>query len=154
MAHPNSEYYTMPNKPIYNHFGKIFTPWLVKTDPGVSCLITHPVWHRNKSFTSTTGIIHTDITPLQLAWFFEWNYKIKTQMSVDNFDVENQVISKGEPIMLIIPFYRKKFSSNVNYVSSDKYDSLRKAGQNLTHTSMKGYCPYKNFRKNIGKLFL
>jgi hypothetical protein len=143
----------MENKPIYDHFGKIYTPWLVKTDPGVSCLVTHPVWHRNNSFTTTSGIVHTDITPLQLAWFFEWNYKIQTKMNVDNLDIENQVVPKGEPIMLIIPFYRKKYSSHINYVSTTKYDTLRRAGQNTTHTTIGGYCPYKDFRKKIGKLF-
>lgn len=152
-SHPNCEYETMPNKPIYNHFGKIYTPWSIKTDSGVSCLITHPVWHRNNTFTSATAVIHTDVTPLQLAWFFEWNYKIKTQMSLDNFDIENQVVPKGEPIILVIPYYRKKFTSHVNYVSSTKYNSLIKSQHHVTHTTIGGHCPYKNFRKNLGKLF-
>ncbi len=152
-VHEESQYQTMINKPIYGHFGKIHTPWLMKTSPGVSCLVTHPVGHRNKSFTSATGVVHTDKTPMNIAWFFEWNYKIKTGMSMDNFDIKNQVVPKGEPIILIIPFYRKNFTSKINYISDEKYDSINIIQKNLTSDSMGGQCPYKNFRKTFGRLF-
>ena len=29
---------------------------------------------------------------------------------IENIDLDNQVVPKGEPIILVIPFYRKKFS--------------------------------------------
>lgn len=151
--HPNVQYPTMPNKPIYGHFGKIHTPWVIKTDPGVSCLITHPWWHRNKLFTSSTAILHTDVAPFQIAWFFEWNYKIKTKMDFSDINIEKQVVSKGEPLILIIPFYRKTFSSKVNYISEDKINDLLNVQLSLTHDSIKSQCPYKNFKKTLGKLF-
>lgn len=150
--HGEEQYFTMPNKPIYGHFGKIPTPWSIKTDKGVSCLITHPIWH-NKSFTSSTAIVHTDQTPLRLAWFFEWNYKIQTKMDVDNMDYERQVISKGEPIILIIPFYRKKFSHKINYISEELFERLEDRQHHSTHKSITGSCPYIEFRKTLGKLF-
>jgi len=153
LPHLNRQYHTMPNKPIYGHFGKIFTPWIIKTDPGVSCLITHPWWHRNKSFTSSTAIMHTDFTPLIIPWFFEWNYKIETKMEIKNIDVEKQIVPKNEPLVLIIPFYRKTFSSKINYISEDKMNNLDYAQLHLTHDSTGSQCPYKNFRKTIGKLF-
>lgn len=153
VSHGETQYSTMPNKPIYGHFGKVLTPWIVKTDPGVSCLITHPVWHNNKNFTTTTAVFHTDKSPLKLAWFFEWNYKIKTKMNVDNIDIQNQVISKGEPIILIIPFYRKKFSSRINYVSENSIENMIKSARHLVHDTIRGECPYTNFRKTLGKLF-
>lgn len=152
-SHTTDQYFTMPNKPIYNHFGKVFTPWIIKTDPGVSCLITHPVWHNNKSFTSSTGVFHTDAVPLRLPWFFEWNYKVKTGMNVENIDIENQVIPKGEPIVLVIPFYRKKFKHNINYVSETTITNLIKQQESATHKTIRGKCPYTEFKKTLGKLF-
>jgi hypothetical protein len=149
--HGDQQFYTMPNKPIYGHFGKIHTPWIVKTDPGVSCLITHPVWHRNNLFTTTSSIIHTDVTPLKIPWFFEWNYKIQTKMS--DIDTEKQIVASGEPIALIVPFYRKTFSSKINYISEEKIRNMVKSQHYITHTTENGNCPYKNFKKNLGKLF-
>jgi len=151
-SHLPYQYETMPNKPIYGHFGKVFTPWVIKTDPGVSCLITNPVWHRNTSFTTATAIIHSDVSPIPLAWFFEWNHKIQTGMRVDPID-EKQIVPKYESLLLIVPFYRKTFSSNVNYVSEKKINTLNKLGPNFTQNSIFTECPYKNFRKNLGKLF-
>jgi len=154
VAHTENEYFTMPNKPIYGHFGKIFTPWMIKTDPGVSCLITHPVWHNNKLFTTSTAIFHTDKSPVAVPWFFEWNYKIRTQMSLENIDLENQVVPKGEPIALIIPFYRKKFTSKINYIPEEDFKSMMSVQGNLTHESISGEkCPYVKFRKSLGKMF-
>ena len=152
-AHHQDQYQTMPNKPIYGHFSKIETPWVIKTDNGVSCLITHPIWHKNKLFTTATGIFHTDTSPLALPWFFEWNIKIKTGMSVDNMDIKNQVIPKGEPIILIIPFYRKKYSHTINYISETEIRHMRRSEENLTRDTVSSKCPYTQFRKNLGKLF-
>lgn len=151
--HTQDQYETMPNKPIYGHFAKINTPWAIKTDKGVSCLITHPVWHNNKLFTTATGVFHTDVSPLIIPWFFEWNYKIKNKMSVDNIDLENQVIPKGEPIILIVPFYRKKYTHKTNYVSEIQMRSIAGSQDNLTKDSVMTKCPYTQFRKNLGKLF-
>jgi hypothetical protein len=153
IIHPQEQYETMPNKPIYGHFSKINTPWAIKTDKGVSCLITHPIWHNNKLFTTSTGVFHTDASPLSLPWFFEWNSKIKTGMSVDNIDIENQVIPKGEPIILIIPFYRKKYSHTINYISEMEMKNMTRSQENLTRDTVASKCPYTQFRKNLGKLF-
>jgi len=151
-AHEDHQFHTMPNKPIYGHFGKIVSPWVIKTSPGVSCLITHPLWHRIKKFTSTTGIFHTDKSPLNVPWFFEWNYKIKSEMQVETMDIDNQVIGIGDPIIQIIPFYRKEYKSQVNYVSTKEISRLT----NLQKTStidIVSKCPYNKFRRNLGKLF-
>jgi hypothetical protein len=152
-SHLGNQYENMPNPPIYGHFGKIFTPWIIKTAPGVSCLAIHPVWHRNTSFTTAFGVMHTDKTPMKVAWFFEWNYKIQNGLAVDHENIEKQLIKKGEPIMTIIPFYRKNFSHTINYLPTEKMHQLRSAQQHLTHTPMGGECPYRNFRKTFGKLF-
>ena len=152
-THSFEQFFTIRNKPIYNHFGKIFTPWCIKTDPGVSCLITHPVWHRNKSFTSASAVWHTDKCPMQMAWFFEWNCKIQSGMDLDSMSIEDQVVGKGEPLLLIIPFYRKNYTSKINYVPTKKWNTYYKMQLNQTHDTMGGQCPYKNFRRTLGKLF-
>ena len=152
-SHPEEQYFTMPNKPIYGHFGKIFTPWVIKTDPNVSCLITHPIWHNNKLFTSTTAIMHTDKSPLRIPWFFEWNYKIQTKMDFNNIDLKNQVIPREEPLVLIIPFYRKKFLSKINYVSKQTFDHMYISQRYLTHDTIASKCPYTKFRRTLGNLF-
>ena len=152
-SHGESQYPTMPNKPLYGHYSKIVTPWNIKTSPGVSVMITHPTGYRNNSFTSSTGIIHTDKTPISLAWFFEWNYKIKSGMDIDTMDVSSQVVAKGEPILLIIPFYRKNFKSKINYIDEEEYENQLQTHLNLSRPNVYGECPYKNFRKTFGKLF-
>jgi hypothetical protein len=151
--HGQHQYETMPNKPIYGHFGKIFTPWLIKTSPGVSCLVTHPVWHKNTSFTTTTGVFHTDQCPMEIPWFFEWNYKIQSGMSLEDMNVDKQTIDVGDPLILVIPFYRKNFSSVTKYVSSDEFDRLRKSIFYKSIPLMRFNDPYSKFRKTIGRLF-
>lgn len=153
ISHDESQYSTMTNKPIYGHFGKIESPWIVKTDPGVSCFITHPYWHRNKSFTTVTGICHTDIAPMIIPWFFEWNYKIESGMDVETMNQKKQIVVKGEPLFLIIPFYRKEIFSKINYISEKQYDNMVESQANLTRRNMGNYCPYKNFRKINKKMF-
>jgi len=146
------QFYGMKNPPIYNNFFKFSTPWIVQTQPGVSCLITNPIWHRNTSFTTSTGIFHTDKSPLSLPWFFEWNYKIKNKMNINDIDVENQVIDREEPIMLIIPFYRKTYRSEVKYVDEKEYDRLNKLQFHATH-KFKSEDLYRKFRRKLGILF-
>jgi hypothetical protein len=151
--HLEDQYQTMPNKPLYGHFSKITTPWLVKTSPGVSCLVTHPVWHKDTPFTTSTGVFHTDKSPMELHWFFEWNYKIQSGMSLEDMDVDNQTVDVGDPIVLIIPFYRKNFSSVTKYVSSDEFDRLKRSIFFNTHPLMKFNDPYSKFRKTLGRMF-
>lgn len=150
--HGEDQYFQMKNPPVYDHFCKLNTPWIIKTQPGVSCLITHPVWHRNTSFTTSTGIYHTDKVPLTLPWFFEWNYKIESQMFLDELNTEKQVIERNEPLMLIIPFYRKNYTSEVQYIDEHEFKKLNLIQYNNTHKS-KTDDLYRKFRKSLGILF-
>lgn len=151
-THEQEQFSTMPNKPLYNHFGKIVSPWTITTSKGVSCLITHPVWHRITKFTTVTGIFHTDKSPLNIPWFFEWNYKITSGMEVETMDIQNQIVEIGDPLIQIIPFYRKNYKSNIQYVSTNKISRLI----NLQKTStieVVSKCPYTKFRRTLGNLF-
>jgi len=150
--HGSDQYFEMKNPPIYNHFCKLNTPWIIQTQPGVSCLITNPVWHRNTSFTTSTGIYHTDKAPLTLPWFFEWNYKIKNQMFLEDFETDKQVIERNEPVILIIPFYRKNYSSKIEYIDENEFRKLNLIQYHDTHKS-KTDDIYRKFRKSLGILF-
>jgi len=151
--HGSEQFSTMKNPPLYDHFGKIDTPWIIETSPGVSCLITDPIWHRNKNFTTSTGIFHTDKSPLGLPWFFEWNYKIDSQMSLgEDFSLEDQVIDVNQPLILIIPFYRKNFESKVQYIDGDEFTKMKLIQCAKTHKiTVDG--PYRKFRKMLKILF-
>jgi len=151
--HGEDQFPTMKNMPSYGHFCKINTPWIIQTSPGVSCLITHPIWHRNNNFTTSTGIFHTDKSPLTLPWFFEWNHKIKSQMFLDDtFETESQVIERNEPVILIIPFYRKNFNHSIEYIDEQEFRKLNLIQYHNTHKS-KTDDLYRKFRKSLGSLF-
>jgi len=153
-THGNQQFHTMDQSqlPVYGHWGKIFTPWIIKTDPGVSCLITHPVWHRNKNFTTATGVVHTDQTPIHLAWFFEWNYRVQSGLDLNSMNLQEQIIERGTPISLIIPFYRKQYKSKVEYISESEYDRLGHMQDYRTH-SLRNTDLYQQFRRSLGRLF-
>lgn len=152
--HGSHQYSTIPkeSQPIYDCFIKIDSPWIIKTSPGVSVLITHPVWHRNNTFTTASGILHTDKTPFKIPWFFEWNHKIQNGMDLETMDLKNQVIEKGTPIMLIIPFYRNTFNSSIEYVSGSEFERLSLI-QEVSTTSLFNNDVYAKLRRTIRKLF-
>jgi len=139
-------------QPNYDGFSKLDSPWFIKTSPGVSCLITHPIWHREKRFTSVTGIMHTDQCPMPLKWFFEWNTEIEDDMESSVIPVE-QLVSKGSPVVLVIPFVRKTFESKINYLEEKDMKTLKDRTGVLTHDWL-GNSAYNQFRKGIMKRFL
>ena len=57
------------------------------------------------------------------------------------------------PIIMIVPFYRKKFSSEVHYISEKEYNGMIASQAHLTHDTVGGKCPYTHFKKTLGKLF-
>ena len=139
-------------RPMYDRFFKLNTPWIIKTDPGVSCLILHPYWHRKTSFTNVSGVYNTDALELSLKWFFEWNYQIESGLDLDNANHDKQTICKGDPIMLIVPFYRKTFEKKVKYVSDKEYNRLfRKTAGTLQ--PFKNNDPYRLFRRTLPRFF-
>ena len=139
-------------QPKYDGFSKLDSPWFVKTSPGISCLITHPLWSREKRFTSVSGIMHTDQCPMPLKWFFEWNTEIENDMESSVIPVE-QLVTKGTPVVLIIPFVREKFESKVNYLEEKDMQTLKHRTGVLTHDWM-GNSAYNKFRKGIMRRFL
>ena len=108
--------------PVGSMFHKVSSPWYIKTSPGVSVLITDPYWNRNKNFTSVSAVVHPDIYPIQLQWFFEFNQKLQNNTEI--YDESLQVIKKDTPLALIIPFKRTNFNHSVEYLNSDEMSKL------------------------------
>lgn len=139
-------------KAKYDGFSKLDSPWFVKTSPGISCLITHPLWNREKRFTSVSGIMHTDQCPMPLKWFFEWNTEVEDNMNVNKIPIE-QIVAKGTPLVLIIPFVRANFKSKINYLNEADMKTLKHRTGVLTHDWL-GNSTYNRFRKGIMRRFL
>ena len=73
--------------------------WIIKTPPGWSSFITHPIGYQNLPFRAISGVVDTDTletninTPILIKKEFEG------------------IIEKGTPIFQIIPFKREKWES-------------------------------------------
>ena len=60
----------------------------------------------------------------------------------EDIDYEKQVVSEGEPIIQIIPFYRKNFKSKVSYINGNEIDAM---GSKIKTTNQ-----FSRFIKNAG----
>lgn len=138
-------------KPKYGGFSKLFTPWYIKTSPGISCLITHPVLYRETRFTTSSGIMHTDKYPVPLTWFFEWNNEIKIGLAENKIPRE-QLITIRTPLIHIIPFQRKDFNSEVKYLDNSSMNLLKYKTSVFLH-DWSGNSLYNKFRKTIKNMF-
>lgn len=82
--------------------------WVVKTPPGYSCLITHPIGYNNLPIKTLSGIIDSD----SLDTFANSPFIVKSGFE--------GIIEKGTPMFQIIPFKRDSWKS-----SFDVMDDLR-----------------------------
>jgi hypothetical protein len=136
--------------PVMNSFNKVASPWWIKTTPGTSVLITHPYWNRNKTFTSVSAVVHPDSHPIHMKWFFEFNSPLKDSPEI--YDQEFQVIKKGTPLMLIIPFKREKFTHECVFLNERDHARLHRDSA-YGSVSWFSESPYALFRKKLGNLF-
>lgn len=137
-------------QPVAGGFHKVCTPWMMTTSPGVSVLVTHPYWSRNKSFTSVSAVVHPDKTPIQLKWFFEFNKELPD--TPDIVDMNQQIITRGTPLILLIPFKRAKMEYQIKYNNDNEMEKLyRKASSDTVSWISKTF--YDKMRKQIGNLY-
>jgi hypothetical protein len=73
--------------------------WIIKTPPGWSCLITHPVGYNNLPIQTMTGIVDTDVldTPVNSPFMIKKGFE--------------GIIEKGTPMFQIIPFKRSDWKA-------------------------------------------
>jgi len=76
---------------------KLISPFYIKGDPGVSVLVTHPMYHFNQNWSTMPGIVCIDKYPINLKWMFNWIG-----------EPGNYIIEYGTPLLQIIPIVRQK----------------------------------------------
>ena len=97
-------YTTYPIPDAYH--GTVFkwlSPWIIKTPPGWSCLITHPMHYDDLPFFCLPAIVDTDKHPeyIHFPFFLKKDF--------------GGLIEKDTPIVQIIPFKRQDFISEFSH---------------------------------------
>ena len=87
----------LSNKPYGNMPMKWFNPWVVATEPGVSCIFTSPMNHMETRFKLLDGVVDTDTYQNHVNFPFIW-----TGGDGEFF------LSKGTPLVQVIPFRREE----------------------------------------------
>tara|TARA_B100000035_G_scaffold302422_1_gene300026 strand:+ start:296 stop:1108 length:813 start_codon:yes stop_codon:yes gene_type:complete len=155
-THDKSQFQTMPDRDLPNggEWLKLFAPWIIKTSPGISIMMTNPIWHRDTRFTTATGIFHSDASPFLMNWMFEWNVDIPNKFTEpEKIDEDLQIIKTGTPLIQIIPFKRQNYKSSIEYVSQEEVEHLQSQFLQNTHLRETSRCPYTRFRSSINSLF-
>jgi hypothetical protein len=88
---------------------KFINPWIIKTKPGYSCLITAPMNNFDLPFTCMSAIVDTDKYHAPINFPAIWN--------VPNFEGQ---IPAGTPLVQVIPFKREKYPAPIYKKTKEK----------------------------------
>lgn len=102
-------HHPMSKMPYGNILMKFINPWVIETDPGVSCLFTSPLNHMQKNFKILDGVVDTDTYYSNINFPFIW-----TGGDGEFF------FEKGTPLVQVIPFRREQQDIEVSVIDSDK----------------------------------
>lgn len=110
-SHPQIQ---IPNHPLskkpYGEMAlKFINPWVIETDPGVSCIFTSPLNHFETRFKILDGVVDTDTYYNQVNFPFLWT----------GGDGEF-IIPKGTPLVQVIPYKRESFKLEISPVDTDR----------------------------------
>ncbi len=119
-VHPR---FQLEGSPILNRnrnttIQKIIFPWVIKTEPGYSCLFLPPMNNNDDRFSIIPGIVDTDTYPMNINFPYVVNG--------DKYQTLDTVLKKGIVFAQCIPFKREswkmviKDNSNLQK-TSDKY---------------------------------
>lgn len=92
---------------------KFINPWLVETEPGVSCLFTAPLNHMETRFKLLDGVVDTDTYYNNVNFPFIWTGGDGTF-----------VIEKGTPLVQVIPFRREDHTMAVATIDQARKDTV------------------------------
>lgn len=95
-------YDQMPEHPLSEtphgkSFLKFINPWIIETEPGVSCMFTSPFNHMESRFKILDGVVDTDNYYNNIHFPFLW-----LKPDEENF------IARGTPLVQVIPFRREQ----------------------------------------------
>jgi len=88
---------------------KFMSPWIIKTPPGYSCLITAPFNRTDFDFQIISAVVDTDLYFSKTNFPFIW--------STPNF---NGILPIGLPLVQVIPFKRTDWKSTVKPLDKKK----------------------------------
>jgi hypothetical protein len=90
-------------KPI----AKFSNKWIIKTQPGYSCLFVHPMNTTKKDFEIISGIVDTDTfnDTILFPYYFRRHDEGKGKTQV--------MLKVGTPMVQVIPFKREKWKSKI-----------------------------------------
>lgn len=95
--------------PVYGGAWKLGNPWVIKTPPGYSILVSHPFHRPELPFHTLEAIVDTDTYHNQINFPFRWT----------GGEYEG-VLRAGTPFAQIIPFKREPWSLNVHAMTDDE----------------------------------
>jgi hypothetical protein len=91
------------SKPVF----KNLHGWIIKTPPGYSCLMTHPIGYPNLPFRTLAGVVDTDT----YSSFVNVPFVIE-----DGFE---GIIERGTPMFQVIPFKRESWKAEYTEQSGE-----------------------------------
>lgn len=94
--------------PFGKHVLKFINPWLIQTDPGVSCLFTAPLNHMEGRFKILDGVVDTD--------GYYNNVNLPTIWTAPDGDY---YLPKGLPLVQVIPFRREPNALEIGTIDLD-----------------------------------
>lgn len=99
----------LSNKPYGNMPMKWMNPWVVETEPGISCIFIPPLNHMETRFKLLDGVVDTDTYYNNINLPFLW-----TGGDGEFF------IAKGTPLVQVIPFRREHQEFEVSAIDLDR----------------------------------
>lgn len=110
-THPLFQAQDYPHNKIHKTgLPKFISPWIIKTDPGYSCLFIPPM-HREAKFSILPAVVDTDT----------FDFAINFPFTLTDPDFEG-TIEGGTPMVQVIPFKRDEFTHEIY----DAYDYVQK----------------------------
>lgn len=110
-SHPLVQVQDYPHNDIHKTaLPKFVNNWIIKTDPGYSCLFLPPM-HREAKFSVLPAVVDTDT----------FDFAINFPFTLTDPDFEG-TIEGGTPMVQVIPFKRDEFSHEIY----DAYDYVQK----------------------------
>lgn len=89
---------------------KFINPWIIETEPGVSCLFTSPFNHMETRFKIIDGAVDTDTYYNNINFPFVW-----TQSNGE------WLVPRGFPLVQVIPFVRNNSEYDIGLIDEDRH---------------------------------
>jgi len=103
----------LASKPYGNMPMKLINPWVVETEPGISCIFTPPLNHMETRLKLLDGVVDTDTYYNNINFPFLWT----------GGDGEF-LIQKGTPLVQVIPFRREVHDLEISATDLDRKSAV------------------------------